>query len=139
MCRSTLDLGLPREPCEREVKVKLHNGSVRVAISHLSMHRLVRAHFPVMMNALTGLPSKRQPPTTSVVDAAEPAQAFTTGAFRQTTSKVHISIDEASLWLCMDGSQSFGAPDVMQVLLEFCQFCMYRQVSTFLNHLHDHS
>ena len=118
-CRSTLDLGLPREPCERDIKLKIHNCSVRAAISHLTLHRLIKAHIPVVLNALTGLPTN-EAPVTSADDLADPANAFTTVTFRQTFSKVHVCIEEVSTWLCTDGSHSFGAPDVMQVCLSPC-------------------
>lgn len=114
MCRSTLDLGLPREPCERDITLKIHSCSVRVATSHLTLHRLVKAHVPVVLNALTGLPSN-EAPVHSGADLDDPANVFTTVAFRKTTNKVHVCVDEAALWLCTDGSHSFGAPDVMQV------------------------
>jgi hypothetical protein len=89
-------------------------------MSHLTLHRLVKAHLPVVLNALGGLPPSRAAPVATEANAAPAAvteTAFTTVGFRQNFNKVHLSIDEAALWLCTDGSHSFGAPDVMQVLL----------------------
>lgn len=126
-CRSTLDLGLPREPCERDIKLKIHKCSMRVAMSHLTLHRLVKRHIPVVLNALTGLPSKHEVSVDCAADPADPANAFTTVVFRQTVNKVHLCIDEAALWLCTDGSRSFGAPDVMQVC-SFSKMCLEKCV-----------
>jgi hypothetical protein len=115
-----LDLGLPLEPCRREIKLKVHNASVRVAISHLTLHRLVKAHIPVVMNAYGRLPSSKGALAENEAVLAPDVnseKAFTTVGFRENFNKLNLSIDESALWLCTDGSHSFGAPDVLQVQL----------------------
>lgn len=115
-CRAYLDLGLPRQPRQLSIKLKVHNCTARIAISHLNMHRLIKAHVPIVMDALS-LPDdsqSRQLPA-ETARASGSGTVTTTATFRQSFSKVEVSVEEAAMWLCNDGNHSFGAPDVLQV------------------------
>lgn len=115
-CRSTMDLGLPLGSTKRCLKVHIESCSVRVAISHLVLHRLLKAHAPVVIEALKqpitshGQASSHEPSHSATGDGGE------VDPFRQSFNSIDLRIkNEVSAWLCNDGSHSFGAPDVLQV------------------------
>lgn len=111
-----MDLGLPLGATKRCLKIHIESCSVRIAVSHLVLHRLLKAHAPVVIEAL-------QQPITSHGHASscEPSRSATAegvevNPFRQSFNSIDFRIEhEVSAWLCNDGSHSFGAPDVLQV------------------------
>jgi hypothetical protein len=116
LCSARLDLGLPRQPRRQSLKLKVHSCTARVAISHLTMHRLIKAHVPIIINALAlSAGDDFQEAPFQCPDAGRTTALTTTDTFRQRFSKVELSIEEAAVWLCNDGTHSFGAPDVLQV------------------------
>lgn len=132
-----VDLGLPREAMRSTVSVTVHSCALRVAFSHLNLHRLVRGHAPILLKALeasapadgSGGPSQgnglapRAPSAGSDScggerggERAKRGDAFAaTPAFRRSFNAVQLSVRDASAWLCNDGPHSFGAPDVLHV------------------------
>ena len=97
-CRG-VDLGLPRQPTARRATLTVHSCAARLAFSHLPLHRLLKAHLPILLAAAkTG-----------------PAAPETEQFFRENRTRVDVCVEHAALWLCNDGEASFGAPDVLQV------------------------
>ena len=122
-----MDLGLPLGSTKRSLKIKVESCSVRVAMSHLVLHRLVKAQVPVVMEAL------RQPAGTQSgsrgASGQEGGTAQEANAFRQSFNCVEFTIEnEVSAWLCNDGSHSFGAPDVLQVRLNAALYPIITQL-----------
>lgn len=111
-----MDLGLPLGSTKRSLKVEVESCSVRVAISHLVLHRLVKAQVPIIVTALqqpTDSSDQSDSREASHQDAGEAVEA---NPFRKSFNCVEFTIpNEVSAWLCNDGSHSFGAPDVLQV------------------------
>lgn len=131
MCRATLDLGLPLGSTKRKLKVSIQSCAVRIAMSHLVLHRLVKAQFPIMLAALqqpASGPGQGHDSRQSASGAGETVQA---NAFRQSCNSLEFDIsNDVSAWLCNDGGHSFGAPDVLQVcpLLEHTHQCCVHAV-----------
>ena len=141
-CRQA-DFGLRREPTRRVARVTVHSYAVRLAFSHLPLHRLLKAQAPLLQKAFNLPPRQRPPGSTDgrlgmAADSSGanevPGQQLGGGSggdggggsggggeggeaaapFRESHNKVEIDIQEAAVWLCSDGPTSFGAPDVLQ-------------------------
>eukprot|EP00892_Ulva_mutabilis_P007162 jgi/Ulvmu1/4818/UM020_0103.1 len=113
--KSTMDLGLPLGSTKRNLKVAVESCALRIAISHLVLHRLVKAQVPVIMAALQQPADGRDQSSSSEASQQVGAAAVEANRFRQSFNSVEFTIEhEVSAWLCNDGSHSFGAPDVLQ-------------------------
>lgn len=111
-----MDLGLPLGSTKRCLKLHIESCSVRIAVSHLVLHRLLKAHAPVIMQALQQPGSTSDEPRSTTPARAAGVEAVEANPFRQSYNRIDVHIEnEVSMWLCNDGSHSFGAPDVLQV------------------------
>ena len=111
-----MDLGLPLGSTKRCLKLHIESCSVRIAVSHLVLHRLLKAHAPVIMQALQQPGSTSNEPRNTTPARVAGGEAVEANPFRQSYNRIDVDIEnEVSAWLCNDGSHSFGAPDVLQV------------------------
>lgn len=82
------------------------------------MHRLLKAQAPILQAAMSVAPAMSQGDddgSGESGDGDDAAAVTEKPAFREVYNTLHVSVQEASAWLCSDGQNSFGAPDVLQV------------------------
>jgi hypothetical protein len=100
------------------VRLRVDRAALRLAFSHLPLHRLLKAQVPILFSAMA-VPRSRKSAWSSVAPLATQGDAAPKDAkqptFRQSSTRVELHVQEASVWLCSDGRHSFGAPDVFQV------------------------
>ena len=89
---------------------------MRLAFSHLPLHRLLKAQAPILQAAMSVAPAMPNGEDDDKSGSGDnDAPVTEKPAFREVYNKLQISVQEASAWLCSDGQNSFGAPDVLQV------------------------